>query len=146
MTCYLTDNTTPEDIAAAKEHGVVAFKLYPAGATTNSDSGVTRYAGPHPAPLPWHASVPTTFWFPPRNGSMNKVVETLRSMAELGVVLCVHGEVTDPEVDVFDREKAFIDTVLKPTLDMVPDLKARGPPGAVNVGVPRHLTLFRNRW
>lgn len=66
MTCYLTDNTTPDDVAEALAAGVIAFKLYPAGATTNSDSGVTDLA---------------------------KVLPTLRAMADMGVVLCVHGEV-----------------------------------------------------
>ena len=96
MTCYLTDNTTPEDVYNAKESGIVAFKLYPAGATTNSDSGVTDIA---------------------------KVRHALQAMASAGHVLCVHGEVTDQSVDIFDREKAFIDRVLKPLLDTVADLR-----------------------
>lgn len=97
MTLYLTDNTSPEEIARAKESGVIhAVKLYPAGATTNSDSGVTHIYKPEAA---------------------------LRAMAELGIPLLVHGEVTEPEVDIFDREAEFLDTVLKPLLDHIPDLK-----------------------
>ena len=96
MTCYLTDNTTPDDVAAAAEAGIVAFKLYPAGATTNSDSGVT---------------------------DLDKVLPAVRAMAEAGVVLCVHGEVTEPEIDIFDREKAFIERRLKPLLDRVPEAR-----------------------
>ncbi|MFH1044619.1 MAG: dihydroorotase [Pseudomonadota bacterium] len=86
MTLYLTDNTTPEEIALAKTSGVVhAMKYYPVGATTNSDSGVTR---------PEHC-------FP-----------VLEAMERLDLPLLLHGEVTDPEVDVFDREQVFIDTLL----------------------------------
>lgn len=96
MTLYLTDNTTPEDVAAAKEAGIIAYKLYPAGATTNSDSGVT---------------------------SFQKVLPALAAMAEVGMMLCVHGEVTDPEVDMFDREAVFITEKLMPILDKVPSLK-----------------------
>lgn len=96
MTCYLTDNTTPEDVVTAYDNGVLAFKLYPAGATTNSDSGVT---------------------------AINKVLPALRQMAEISMVLCVHGEVTDPEVDIFDREREFINRRLKPLLDQVPQLR-----------------------
>lgn len=96
MTCYLTDNTPPEEVYRAKEAGVVAFKLYPAGATTNSDSGVTDF---------------------------RKCLPTLKAMAEAGLLLLVHGEVTDPEVDFFDREKVFIETKLKPLLETVPELR-----------------------
>jgi dihydroorotase len=96
MTLYLTDNTTPEDVQSAQEAGIIAFKLYPAGATTNSDSGVTDIA---------------------------KVEPTLRAMAELGVVLCVHGEATNPEIDIFDREKVFIGRMLEPLLARVPGLR-----------------------
>jgi dihydroorotase len=86
MTLYLTDNTAPEEIARAKASGVVhAVKYYPAGATTNSDSGVTRF---------------------------DRCFRALEAMEEAGLPLLLHGEVTDPEVDVFDREQAFIDTVL----------------------------------
>ncbi len=97
MTLYLTDNTTPEEIHKAKESGVVqAVKLYPAGATTNSDSGVTHIYKPEAA---------------------------LRAMAEVGLPLLVHGEVTDAQVDIFDREAVFLDTVLKPLLEHIPELK-----------------------
>ena len=86
MTLYLTDNTTPEEIALAQASGVVhALKYYPAGATTNSDSGVTR---------------------------LEHCFRALEAMEKAGLPLLLHGEVTDPEVDVFDREQAFIDTVL----------------------------------
>ncbi|MFC4159102.1 dihydroorotase [Chitinimonas lacunae] len=97
MTLYLTDVTPPEEIAKVKDSGFVkALKLYPAGATTNSDAGVT---------------------------DVNKVLPTLAAMAELGIPLLVHGEVTDPAIDVFDREAVFIDRVMKPLLDKLPDLK-----------------------
>lgn len=97
MTLYLTDNTAPEEIARAKASGMVhGVKLYPAGATTNSDSGVTDIAKCHAA---------------------------LEAMAELGMPLLVHGEVTDPRVDVFDREQVFIDQVLSPLLQRQPSLR-----------------------
>ncbi len=97
MTLYLTDDTQPEEIVRAKESGAVhGVKLYPAGATTNSASGVTHIHKPEAA---------------------------LRAMAELGIPLLVHGEVTEPTVDIFDREAEFLDTVLKPLLDHIPDLK-----------------------
>lgn len=97
MTLYLTDTTTPEEIAKAKASGFVkAVKLYPAGATTNSDAGVTAIEKTHPA---------------------------LAEMAAQGVPLLVHGEVTDPAVDLFDREAAFIEQVLKPLLNKFPDLR-----------------------
>ena len=96
MTCYLTDNTTPEDVHAAHAAGVVAYKLYPAGATTNSDSGVT---------------------------DLDKVLPALATMSEVGMVLCVHGEVTDPGIDIFDREKEFIRQKLVPLLERVPELR-----------------------
>jgi dihydroorotase len=86
MTLYLTDNTAPDEIALAKASGIVhAVKYYPAGATTNSDAGVTRLERCFPA---------------------------LEAMEKAGLPLLLHGEVTDPGVDVFDREQAFIDTVL----------------------------------
>ena len=86
MTLYLTDNTTPREIALAQASGVVhAVKYYPAGATTNSDSGVTLLA---------------------------HCFRALEAMEKTGLPLLLHGEVTDPEVDVFDREQVFIDTVL----------------------------------
>lgn len=97
MTLYLTDVTPPEEIERVKASGFVkALKLYPAGATTNSDAGVT---------------------------DVNKVLPTLAAMAELGVPLLVHGEVTDHTVDVFDREAVFIDQVMKPLLEKLPRLK-----------------------
>ncbi len=97
MTLYLTDNTAPEEIARAAAGDVVkAVKYYPAGATTNSDSGVTR---------------------------IDKVQGVLEAMAEAGLPLLLHGEVTDPAVDVFDREAVFIDTVLAPLLQRLPRLK-----------------------
>lgn len=97
MTLYLTDNTTPEEIAAAKASGMVhGVKLYPAGATTNSDSGVTDIAKCHAA---------------------------LQAMQEHELPLLVHGEDTHPLVDVFDREHVFIGKVLVPLLDRYPRLR-----------------------
>jgi len=96
MTLYLTDNLAPDEIARAKEAGVVALKLYPAGATTNSDAGVT---------------------------DMRKVQAVLEAMQRHGLLLLVHGEVTDPGVDVFDREAVFIDRVLQPLRRDFPGLK-----------------------
>ena len=96
MTLYLTDSTPPEEIARAKAAGVVALKLYPAGATTNSDAGVT---------------------------DLRKTYRTLEAMQSHGLPLLVHGEVTDPEIDLFDREKAFIDTRLIPLRRDFPELK-----------------------
>jgi len=96
MVLYLTDRTTPADIAAAKQAGVVACKLYPAGATTNSDSGVT---------------------------SIEKILPTLEAMAEHGILLLVHGEVTDAQIDIFDREKVFIEHILAPLIQRVSNLR-----------------------
>jgi len=97
MTCYLTEDTDAEDLARAHADGIItAVKLYPAGATTNSNSGVRDF---------------------------DKVRPVLERMAEIGLPLCVHGEVTDPDVDIFDREAVFIDKVLKPIRKKVPDLK-----------------------
>jgi dihydroorotase len=97
MTCYLTDQADPDEIARGFEAGVwVAAKLYPAGATTNSASGVT---------------------------DVRNIYPTLARMEEIGMVLCVHGEVTDPEVDVFDREAVFIDRVLQRFVSDFPNLK-----------------------
>ena len=97
MTLYLTDNTPPAEIDRAKASGCVhAVKLYPAGATTNSDAGVTN---------------------------LDKCAATLARMEKLGLPLLVHGEVTDPAVDVFDREAVFLDTVLAPLLKDFPALK-----------------------
>lgn len=97
MTLYLTDNTLPGEIAAAQASGFVhAVKYYPAGATTNSDAGVS---------------------------DLKKCMATLAQMEKLGMPLLLHGEVTDPAVDIFDREAVFIDTVLTPLLQDFPALK-----------------------
>ena len=97
MTLYLTDDTPPEEIALAKRSGHVhGVKLYPAGATTHSDSGVTR---------------------------ISRCFNALEKMQEQGLPLLVHGEVTDPEVDVFDREAVFIEEVLGPLLERFAALK-----------------------
>lgn len=96
MTLYLTDNTPPEEIARAREAGVVALKLYPAGATTNSDAGVT---------------------------DIRKTYRTLEAMQREGLLLLVHGEVTDAEIDVFDREAVFIERVMQPLRRDFPELK-----------------------
>ncbi len=97
MTLYLTEDTDPADVAAAHASGLVkAVKLYPAGATTNSHSGV---------------------------GDFDKVRGVLERMAEIGLPLCVHGEVTDPAVDIFDREAVFIDRVLDPVRRATPGLR-----------------------
>ena len=97
MTLYLTDNTPAAEVAKAAASGFVkAVKLYPAGATTNSDAGLTDIA---------------------------KAYDTLAEMERVGLPLLVHGEVTDPAVDLFDREKMFIDTVLLPLTQRFPKLK-----------------------
>jgi dihydroorotase len=97
MTLYLTEATDPADVAAAARTGLVrAVKLYPAGATTNSQSGVRDFA---------------------------KIDGVLEKMAEIGLPLCVHGEVTDPAVDIFDREAVFIDRVLIPLRRRHPGLR-----------------------
>jgi dihydroorotase len=133
MTCYLTDGTSPDAIARGFEEGAwVAAKLYPAGATTNSASGVTDIRTIHP---------------------------TLERMERIGMVLCVHGEVTDPDVDVFDREAVFIERVLEPVARDFPELKivfehittsqaasfveAAGERIAATI-TPQHLILNRN--
>jgi dihydroorotase len=96
MTLYLTDNLAPEEITRAKVAGVVACKLYPAGATTNSDAGVT---------------------------DLRKIYPVLEAMQREGLLLLVHGEVTSPEIDLFDREAVFIDTQLIPLRRDFPELK-----------------------
>ncbi|TKA95539.1 dihydroorotase [Cereibacter changlensis] len=97
MTLYLTETTDPEDVAEAAASGLVkAVKLYPAGATTNSASGVRDF---------------------------DKVRGALERMAEIGLPLCLHGEVTSPEVDIFDREAVFLDTVLDPLRRATPGLR-----------------------
>ena len=97
MTLYLTEDTDPADVAAAHASGLIkAVKLYPAGATTNSASGVSDF---------------------------NNVRATLDKMAEIGLPLCVHGEVTDSDIDIFDREAVFIDRVLDPIRKATPGLR-----------------------
>ncbi|MCR2835131.1 dihydroorotase [Parerythrobacter lacustris] len=133
MTCYLTDNTDAGDLAQGHADGVfTAAKLYPAGATTNSDSGVT---------------------------DVFKIMHALERLAEIGMPLCVHGEVTSADIDVFDREAVFIDRVLAPLVERLPELKVifehittseavafvdeAGP----NIGAtitPQHLHINRN--
>ena len=96
MTLYLTESTTAETIREAKAAGVVAAKLYPAGATTNSASGVT---------------------------DIRNIYPVLEAMADCGMLLLVHGEVTDSDIDIFDREKVFLERVLAPTLAAFPSLR-----------------------
>ena len=133
MTLYLTDDTPPEEIARAKLSGRVhGVKLYPAGATTHSEEGVTR---------------------------LSRCFQALEKMEQLGLPLLIHGEVTDPMVDVFDREKAFVDEVLGPiverfsslkvvlehvtTRDAVQYVEVTGPNVAATI-TPQHLLLNRN--
>ena len=131
MTCYLTDKTSPDEIARGHSEGVwVAAKLYPAGATTNSASGVTDVRNVYPA---------------------------LARMEKIGMVLCVHGEVTDPDVDVFDREAVFIERILTRLTSDFPELKivlehittsdavdfVRSGRVAATI-TPQHLHLSRN--
>ncbi|ULJ71134.1 dihydroorotase [Rhizobium gallicum] len=97
MTLYLTEDTSADDVEEGKKSGLItAVKLYPAGATTNSHSGVR---------------------------DMEKAMPVLERMAKIGLPLCVHGEVTTPEVDIFDREAVFIETVLDPLRKRLPELK-----------------------
>ncbi|MDP3203555.1 MAG: dihydroorotase [Hydrogenophaga sp.] len=96
MTLYLTDNLPADEIARAKDAGVVALKLYPAGATTNSDAGVT---------------------------DIRKTYKTLEAMQRAGLLLLVHGEVTSPDIDLFDREAVFIDQQMIPLRRDFPELK-----------------------
>lgn len=96
MTLYLTDLLAPDEIRRAREAGIVAAKLYPAGATTNSDAGVT---------------------------DIRKIYPVLEAMQREGLLLLVHGEVTDPATDVFDREAVFIDRVMRPLRQDFPGLK-----------------------
>lgn len=133
MTLYLTEGTDPADVAHAAASGLVkAVKLYPAGATTNSHSGVRDLA---------------------------KVMPVLEKMAEIGLPLCTHGEVTDPSVDIFDREAVFIDTVLNPLRRRLPDLRvvmehitteegvayaAQGGDGLAATITTHHLIINRN--
>lgn len=133
MTLYLTDNTPAQEIAAARASGIVhAVKLYPAGATTNSDSGVT---------------------------SLHKCASALAEMEKQGMPLLIHGEVTDSDVDVFDREKVFIERHLQPLLKDFPGLKvvfehittqdaaefvAAGPANLAATITAHHLLMNRN--
>ncbi len=96
MTLYLTDRTPPDEMRRARAAGIVALKLYPAGATTNSDAGVT---------------------------GIRKTYATLEAMQREGLLLLVHGEVTDPDIDLFDREAVFIERVLQPLRRDFPGLK-----------------------
>ena len=97
MVLYLTDKTTPDEIIKAKATGkIVAAKLYPAGATTNSDSGVT---------------------------SIKNIYPVLAAMQDVGMLLLIHGEVTDSSIDIFDREKIFIETILGDVVTDFPELK-----------------------
>ena len=131
MTCYLTDRTSPDEIARGFAEGVwTAAKLYPAGATTNSASGVT---------------------------DIRNIYPVLTRMEKIGMVLCVHGEVTDPEIDVFDREAVFIDRILTRIVSDFPELKivlehittsdaadfVRSGRVAATV-TPQHLVINRN--
>ena len=133
MTLYLTDRTQPDEMKRARASGfVVGAKLYPAGATTHSDAGVS---------------------------SIDHVWPALEAMAEAGLVLQVHGEVTDPAVDVFDREHAFIDRVLSRVVERLPRLKVvfehittatavefvrSARPGVAATVTPQHLLMNRN--
>jgi dihydroorotase len=133
MTLYLTDNTPPEEIRRASDSGaVVGVKLYPAGATTHSDQGVT---------------------------DLGRCEETLAAIEECGLVLQVHGEVTDAEVDVFERERVFIERVLAPVVERFVRLKVvlehvttiegvefvrRARPGVAATITPQHILLNRN--
>ena len=133
MTLYLTEATDPADVARAAASGVVtAVKLYPAGATTNSQSGVR---------------------------DLERAMPVLEKMAEIGLPLCIHGEVTTPEVDIFDREAVFIDTVLAPLRRRLPELRVvlehvttsqgvafvrEAGPGLAATITTHHLILNRN--
>lgn len=133
MTLYLTDTTSPDEIRAARASGwIVGAKLYPAGATTNSAAGVT---------------------------AIERIYPALEAMQECGLVLQVHGEVTDPDVDVFDRETVFIDRVLAPVIERFPKLRivfehvttrtavefvTAARPGVGATITPQHLLLNRN--
>ena len=133
MTLYLTETTSPDDVAASAQAGLVyGVKLYPAGATTNSDSGVR---------------------------DISRVMPVLERMAEIGLPLQVHGEVTHAEVDIFDRERVFIDTVLRPLHDRLPELKIilehittkegvdfvrESPVNVAATITPHHLIINRN--
>ena len=133
MTAYLTDESDADDLAVGHADGVLtAAKLYPAGATTNSAHGVTDVAN---------------------------IMSVLERMAEIGMPLCVHGEVTTPDIDIFDREAVFIDRILQPLVDRLPTLRvifehittmqavsfveSAGPNVAATI-TPQHLHINRN--
>lgn len=118
MTLYLTEHTDADDVEAGKESGLItAVKLYPAGATTNSHGGVR---------------------------DMDKAMPVLERMAKIGLPLCVHGEVTTPEVDIFDREAVFIETVLEPLRKRLPELKVTMEHVTTKDGVDYILGADRN--
>ena len=132
MTLYLTDNLPADEMKRAKDAGVVAVKLYPAGATTNSDAGVT---------------------------DMRKTYKTLEAMQREGLLLLVHGEVTSPYIDLFDREAVFIEQILSKLVGDFPALKivlehitteeaatfvAEGPATLAATITPHHLDYNRN--
>ena len=132
MTLYLTDNISPDEIKLAQEKGIVAAKMYPVGATTNSDRGVSN---------------------------IDNIRDVLKTMAEVGMLLLIHGEVTTSEIDVFDREKVFIETQLtriikeNPTLKIVMehittkeavDFIMKAPDNIAATVTPQHLLLNRN--
>ena len=133
MTAYLTDNSDPAELVRGHEEGVfTAAKLYPAGATTNSDSGVT---------------------------DITRIYGVLEAMAEAGMPLCVHGEVTHADIDIFDREAVFIEQVMQPLLKHIPQLKVvfehittseavdfvgSAPSNVAATITPQHLHINRN--
>ncbi len=133
MTLYLTDETSPDEIRRARDSGVIhAVKYYPAGATTNSENGVT---------------------------DLRRCRRALEAMVDVGMPLLMHGEVTDPDVDVFDRESVFIDRVLLPLRRELPELKivfehittadaaalvAESESGLAATITPQHLRMNRN--
>ena len=190
MTLYLTDRTPPEEVARARDAGVVAFKLYPAGATTNSDSGVTdiglclptlRAIAQAGAALgsrlggsqvraqrcPELTLAPCAAWscgdsvhrMTGHDTSIFFCIFTQVVAVQARLLLLVHGEVTDPAVDFYDRERVFIDTKLRPLLDKLPELRvvlehittrdaaelvAAGPPTLAATVTPQHMLLNRN--
>jgi len=118
MTLYLTEQTNPDDVEDGKTSGLItAVKLYPAGATTNSHGGVR---------------------------DLDKAMPVLERMAKIGLPLCVHGEVTTPEVDIFDREAVFIETVLDPLRKRLPELKVTMEHVTTSNGVDYILSADRN--
>ena len=133
MSLYLTDNTSAEEIRKARQSGIVhAVKLYPAGATTNSDAGVT---------------------------DLRKTYAALEEMQRCGMPLLVHGEVTGPDIDIFDREAVFIERVMQPLLKDLPDLRVvfehittkeaaqfvtEAPANIAATLTPQHLLYNRN--